>query len=135
MTTETYIPIGDIPQRVLDAGKDDFGMEILYLPELRSKITKQVYAPQRDVLVINYGFDRYCPNCDEYVEPVMEIGLTWITDDPNESECEWDEIGEPFCPNSNCRETYFTGSPEEAAENARDSYYADRADAMRKGEW
>lgn len=134
MNTKTYIPIGDIPQQLLDDCKDEFGMDILFLPPLRSTVTKQIYDPQRDVLVVHDRLDRYCPNCDDYVDTVVEIGITAIGDAPD-YECEWDEIGEPFCPNSVCRETYFTETPEEAQENARLSYLSNCADAMRKGEW
>lgn len=127
-----YLTIGDIPQVLLDTCKDEFGMEILYLPELRSKVTGAVYAPQRDVLVIKADWQRYCPSCDEYVDPVVEAQITWVSRDS--MECLWDEVGEVFCPNHHCRETYFTDSPEQADEYARESYDSDRADAIRKGE-
>jgi hypothetical protein len=132
MTTKTYMPIGDIPQRVLDGCKDEFGMQILHLPELRTRYGT-VYATQRDIVVIADCSNLYCPTCGDYVDTVQEIGITYVTDLPDESECLWDEIGEPFCPD--CQETYFTDSEEQYVEDARQSYLSDMADAMRKGEW
>lgn len=119
-TITTYMPIGDIPQSVLDSCKDEFGMEILYLPELRTK-RGNVYAPQRDVLVI-FGGERYCVDCNEYVDAVQEIGITWVGDDLEE--CEWDEIGEKFCPE--CHSDNLPSSAEEYIEDMRQSYDEDR---------
>lgn len=123
-TTTTYMPIGDIPQRVLDGCKDEFGMEILYLPEMRTKKFGIVYAPQRDVLVISGGSDRYCSDCDEYVGAVQEIGLTWVNPDENESECEWDEIGSEFCPQ--CQNDVLHKSESEYADALRWDYEESR---------
>lgn len=85
MSTKTYIPINEVPQRIIDGCKDEFGMEI-------------VNVSKRDALVIAGSSERYCGDCDDYVDAVQEIGMTWITDDENEDECVWDEIGDEFCP-------------------------------------
>lgn len=130
--TKEYISLGDIPQNVLDGCKDEFGMRILHLPELRSPYGT-VYSAQRDLLVATYSTDRYCSECEEYVDSVTEIGLLWVTKDPNESECGWDEIGDEICPE--CQSCFLTDSPEEAAEISRQDYLSDMGDAIRKGEW
>lgn len=112
-TTTAYMPIGDIPQRVLDGCKDEFGMDILFA------------ADKRDVLVIAGSSDRYCPDCDEYVGAVQEIGMTWVNPDPSESECEWDDLGDEFCPV--CRNDVLFDDEDEYAEGQREMYEEDRA--------
>lgn len=109
--TKTYMPIGDVPQRVLDGCKDEFGMDILY-------------HKKRDILVVAGSSDRYCPDCDEYVDAVQEIGITWVTD-KDESECEWDEIGDEFCPD--CLNDVLADDKDEYWEGMREDYYAERA--------
>lgn len=110
--TKTLIGIGDIPQRVIDGCRDEFGMEVLHLLK-------------RDVLVIAGSEDRYCPDCAEYVDAVQEIGMTWINPDPNESECEWDDIGDEFC--RDCENDILFDDEDEYFEGQREMYEEDRA--------
>lgn len=112
-TTTAYMPIGDIPQRVLNGCKDEFGMDILH-------------HAKRDILIVAGSSEPYCADCDEYIDSaVQEIGITWITDDENDSECEWDEISEEFCPV--CLGESLAEDKEEYWESMREDYYAERA--------
>ena len=131
MTTKTYIPLGDVPQALIDYAKGEDGMAILHFAEVRSKVTGAIVFPERDVLVIDSSSDLYCSSCDEYVDSVVEIGLTWYEKDGDDSfEYETEEIGDAFCPE--CQESSLASSEEEYWDAARDDYETERAlDAWR----
>lgn len=75
--------------------------------------------------------DMFCANCDEWRETLIQVDAFMGEDGVPE----WDDtIGEAFC--SVCEEeAWLFDSEEEAVQAARENYEADRADAIRKGEW
>ncbi len=114
--TDLHTSSIDVPQTIIDGYRGEISL---------------LQYPNQNILVTFSDHDRYCPDCDEYVDPVTSITVTWISKDG--TECEWEETGEQFCPE--CQGVYFANNRQEALEIAREDYFANRADAIRKGEW
>lgn len=74
--------------------------------------------------------EMFCGECDEMMDTRIAVDAFMGEDGAPD----WEEtIGEAFCAHCESEELYE--SEREAVEVARENYEADRADAMRKGEW
>lgn len=94
-------------------------------------------AKYADIWVISTDSEMFCTECDDFVTPLIEVEVfgLGLVDVPEEDNVDYDETkGKPFCPDCGEEYTLFE-SESDAAAAAREQYDADRADAIRKGEW
>lgn len=101
------------------------------------KKPRKYYVGDDFIWVVDTDDEQFCTECDDFVMTVIEVEAFAQDEDSEltEETADYDdEIGKAFCPD--CGESYTLFSdPAAAAESAFSDYQAERADAIRKGEW